>query len=403
MDIKAAPAANRRDIRLDLFLGIANWFIFLDHMPRNSVNLITLRNYGFSGAADIFIFISGYTAALVFGRMMLERGFVVGATRLFKRAWQLYIAYVILFVIYIVAIGDIASRYASPDIIYEFNISGLVDHPIRTLAHGLILEAKPLNLDVLQLTTILMALFAPALWLMLRKPGLTMAGSIALYLAARQFEWSLPSFPDGNLYFNPFCWQLLFVFGAWVALGAADRYRRLLNSPVLPYLGAAYLGFALVMTMAGRFPEFGKMFPSWLFDAFNPNDKTNLAPYRLLHFIVLAYLVTRFLPKDWPGLRWPVFQPLVKCGQQSVAVFCFGVFLSFFGHFALMTSSGSLMVQIFLSLSGIAIMTLLAYYLSWSRQQDGPAEIWQASHRTRLIERFRGGGFDGISPRTPAE
>jgi hypothetical protein len=381
MDIKAAPAANGHDLRLVLFLGIANWFIFLDHMPRNSVNWITIRNYGFSGAADIFIFISGYTAATVFAKMMLERGFIVGATRLFKRAWQLYIAYIILFVIYIVEIGDVAARYAVSDIIYEFNVTGLVDHPIRTLAHGLLLQSRPLNLDVLQLYIILMALFPPVLWMMLRKPDLTMAGSIALYLAARQSEWSLPSFPDGSLYFNPFCWQLLFVAGAWFALGGAKQLRPVLNSPILPYLGAAYLGFALVMTMAGRFPEFGGMFPAWLFDAFNPNDKANLAPYRVLHFIVLAFFVTRFLPKDWRGLQWPILQPIVRCGQQSVAVFCVGVFLSFFGHFALMISSDSLMIQILVSVAGVAIMTSVAYYLSWSRQQDSPAEI---RHRPRV-------------------
>ena len=44
------------------------------------------------------------------------------------------------------------------------------------------------------------------------------------------------------------------------------------------------------MTMAGRFPEFGAVFPAWLFDAFNPNDKENLAPYRVLHFIVVAFV-----------------------------------------------------------------------------------------------------------------
>jgi hypothetical protein len=32
---------------------------------------------------------------------MLERGFVVTATRIFKRLWQLYAAYIVLFVIYI--------------------------------------------------------------------------------------------------------------------------------------------------------------------------------------------------------------------------------------------------------------------------------------------------------------
>jgi hypothetical protein len=375
MDIKALLADNMRDTRLALFLGIANWFLFLDHIPDNLTNWITLRNYGFSGATDLFIFISGYIAAIVYASMMLERGFIVGATRLFKRVWQLYAAYVVLFIIYIVTIGDVATRYAAPDIIYEFNIAGLVDHPIRTVAHGLLLQSKARNLDALQLYIMLMAFFPPVLWLMLRKPGLTMLGSIALYFAARAFEWNLPSFPDGYWYFNPFCWQLLFVFGAWLALGGVGEPRSIFRSPVLLYSGIAYLVFALVMTMAGRYPELGKMFPGWLFDTFNPNDKTNLAPYRVLHFIVLASLVTRFVPKDWRGLEWPIFGPAIKCGQQSLAVFCVGVFLSFVGHLTLMTSSDSLIAQIFVSAAGVAIMTLVAYYISWSKQQDGPFRI----------------------------
>src|ERR1041384_6622454 len=73
-----------RDYRLDLLRGFAIWAIFLDHIPNNAVNWITLRNYGFSDAADLFVFISGYTASFVFGRIMLERGFVVGGTRLIK-------------------------------------------------------------------------------------------------------------------------------------------------------------------------------------------------------------------------------------------------------------------------------------------------------------------------------
>jgi hypothetical protein len=128
------------------------------------------------------------------------------------------------------------------------------------------------------------------------------------------------------------------------------------------------------MTMAGRFPEFGTMFPAWLFDAFNPNDRANLAPYRILHFIAVALVATRFVSKDWRGLEWPVFKPLIVCGQQSLAVFCGGVFLSFVGHFVLTTGSGSLLAQIFVSTAGIAMMTLVAYYISWSKRQDSPAE-----------------------------
>ena len=120
---------------------------------------ITIRNFGFSGAADVFVFISGYTASITYASIMLERGILVGVTRVFKRAWQLYAAYIVLFAIYIVTIGDVAARYAAPDIFYEFNIAGLVDQPIRIIGHGLLLQSRALNLDVLQLCILLMGCF----------------------------------------------------------------------------------------------------------------------------------------------------------------------------------------------------------------------------------------------------
>lgn len=359
-----------RDTRLYLFLGLANWFIFLDHIPNNTVSLFTLRNFGFSGATDLFVFISGYAAALAFAPIMLERGTIVGATRVLRRTWQLYASFIVLFAIYAVSIGDVATRYAAPDIIYEFNVAGLLDDPVRTVAHGLLLQSKALNLDLLQLCVALTACFPVALWLMLRAPDLTLAASLALYVAARQFEWTLSTFPDGNWFFNPFCWQLLFVLGAWCALGGASRLGRRFRAPAWAYLGIAYLVFAFVITMAGRFPVFGDMLPTWLHDAFIPNDRTNLGFYRILHLAVLALFATRLIARNWRGLNWPILRPLVVCGEQSLSVFCAGVFLSLAGHFILVTGSGSLAAQILVSVSGIAIMTLVASYVSWSKRQD---------------------------------
>ena len=372
MKINATLPEKGRDLRLDLFRGVANWAIFLDHIPDNVVNWITTRNYGFSDAADLFVFISGYTASFVYARMMIDRGFIVGATRLTKRVWQLYVAHVILFVIYIVSIGYVAQRYSDPEIINEFNVAGLVENPIETLRQGLLLKFKPVNLDVLPLYIALMGLFPPVLWMMLRQPGLTMLASIALWLAARQFEWNLSAYPTGTWYFNPFCWQVLFVFGSWCALGGARKSRAIVDAPITLYVCLGYMLLALTMTMAAKFPDFGALFPRWLYETFNPNDKTNLAPYRFLHFVVIVILVIRFVPKDWSGLEWRIFDPLVVCGQQSLAVFCVGVFLSFVGHFELMMSSGSLLAQIFVSVTGIAIMTIVAYYISWSKRQDKP-------------------------------
>src|SRR3954464_7468151 len=147
-------------------------------------------------------------------------------------------------------------------------------------------------------------------------------------------------------------------------MGGGGKSMAIISSKYTLYFCIAYMILGLVMTMAGKFPAFGELFPQWLYSTFNPNDKTNLAPYRFLHFVVIVILVIRFVPKDWPGLEWKVFDPLVVCGQQSLAVFCVGVFLSFVGHFELMMSSGSLFAQIFVSIAGIAIMPRGADYIS---------------------------------------
>ena len=370
MEIKAVLPPKGRDLRLDLFRGFANWAIFLNHMPNNVVNWITTRNYGFRDGADLFVFISGYTAALVFGRMMRDYGFLIGATRLWRRVWQLYVAHVMLFVVYVAAVGYFARRFRFDAILHEYNVARMIDKPFETLVESLLLRFKPLNLDVLPLYIVLMALFPFVLWIMLRRPGFTILGSLVLYLAARQFGWNLAAYPEGSWFFNPFCWQLLFCLGAWAALGGSIRVEPVMEARWIVYLGFAYLIFALILTLAEPFLGLRDIIPQGLYDAFHPNDKTNLAPYRLLHFVVLALLVTRFLPKDWKGLEWPMFDPLIKCGQQSLRVFCVRVVLSFLGYFLVSISYGTLLIQLAVSLAGIGILCGVAYYGDWSKKVD---------------------------------
>src|SRR5260370_40755299 len=118
-----------------------------------------------------------------------------------------------------------------------------------------------------------MACFAPVLWMMLRRLNLVLAISALLYFAARHFDWNLPSYPIGVWYFNPFCWQLLFVFGAWFALGGTSQSMPLIRSKALPALGCAYLLFALAMTMAGRSPELRAPPSAWRCATVNPHAK----------------------------------------------------------------------------------------------------------------------------------
>src|SRR5690349_11307068 len=88
---KVALPPKERDLRLDFFRGLALWLIFLNHIPSNFVGWFTTRNFGFSDAAEMFVFISGYTAAFVYGRVMIERGFTVAGARILKRVWQIYV------------------------------------------------------------------------------------------------------------------------------------------------------------------------------------------------------------------------------------------------------------------------------------------------------------------------
>jgi len=193
---------------------------------------------------------------------------------------------------------------------------------------------------------------------------------MAVYLADRHFGWNLPASPAGVWYFNPFAWQLLFFLGAWLALGGGRAIQPIIRSRMAFWLAIAYLVFALVVMMAIRAPDLGGLVPHWILQPFDPNDKTNLAPYRIVHFIALAVVVVRFLPVDSPILQWRSLAPLIRCGQNSLQVFCIGIVLSFCAHAAIELSLNSLWIQIFAGTTGILLMTAVAYYLTWSKQRD---------------------------------
>src|SRR5258708_23937018 len=122
------PAGGERELRLDLFRGLALWLIFIDHLPPNLLTWFTIRNYGFSDATEIFIFISGYTAAFVYGRAMLEVGFVVATARILRRAWQIYFAHVFLFTIFLPGISYPATPFANPPSSDRTRIMGFLKH-----------------------------------------------------------------------------------------------------------------------------------------------------------------------------------------------------------------------------------------------------------------------------------
>ena len=359
------PAGRERELRLDLFRGLALWMIFIDHLPANLLTWLTIRNYGFSDATEIFIFISGYTAAFVYGRAMRDSGFVIATARILRRVWQIYVAHVFLFTIFLAEISYVATSFENPLYSEEMGIMDFLKQPDVTIVEALLLRFRPVNMDVLPLYIVLMLFLPLILWLMKWRPDVTLALSVILYAFTWQYDLHLTAYPNGVWVFNPFAWQLLFVFGAWCAQGGARRMSRILSSRVTLWISLAYLLAAFFVTLTWYWPQFYHLLPRRLEQWMYPIDKTDLDVLRFAHFLALAAVTVRFLPKDWPWLKSPWLRPLILCGQHSLEIFCLGVFLAFAGHFILAETPGGAGLHALVTLTGIVIMSGAAWLFSW--------------------------------------
>jgi len=95
--VAQSPAPRReRDPRIDAFRGAALVTIFVDHVPGNPYELFTLRNWGFSDAAEAFFIMSGIAAGLAYSGAFRTKPFLEAAAPIWKRSWTLYVVHIFL-------------------------------------------------------------------------------------------------------------------------------------------------------------------------------------------------------------------------------------------------------------------------------------------------------------------
>ena len=363
-------AAKQRDVRLDFFRGLALVYIFLDHIPNNALSWATIRNFGFSDATEIFVFISGYSAALAYGGRLQSLGFLLTALRIWKRCWQLYLTQILVFITFSAQVAYTAAHFHSPMYSEEMSITQFFTEPHVTILEALLLRFRPANMDILPLYIALLVIFPAVLWSLVRRPRWVIAVSAALYLATLVTHWNLDTWPDGKWLFNPFAWQILFVIGARTAMTRGRNTWFFWRRPIVLGAASAYLAIALFLALSWHFSAIEALVPDIVQALLYPIDKTNLDILRLLHFGALAYVVSVALPSDAGFLRWRVARPLVCCGQHGLELFCLGIFLSFGAHSLLVEVNDSLAAQAAVSLIGTAILIVAAYYLQWYRRAE---------------------------------
>jgi hypothetical protein len=352
-----------RDLRIDVCRGIALWWIFLDHVPNNIGSWLTPRNYGFCDAAEIFMFISGVTCALAYGRARQREGWGGMIGRSLRRGWDIYTAFLVL----TLACAILVYLAGSDQLADESNTRVLLEHPGATLAHAAILQYRAVNTDVLPVFVIYHVSFAPLLWLLLRAPNATLGASLLLYVLVHIFGWSVPAWPNGVWFFNPLAWQLLIVLGAW-CVTEREKIRPWATSRPVLILAVLYLVFSLVLALSAGIKL---LVPQAWTNLLFPLDKSNLSPFRLMHFLALAIVVLWFVPQDWRGLSTPVMRCARCCGENSLPIYCLGVLLALTSHLTPLDISGRLAMQIALSLAGILVMIVVARLLNAASNKRG--------------------------------
>jgi hypothetical protein len=359
------PAASR-DLRLDFFRGLALIFIFIDHIPENILSYFTIQAVQFFDAAEVFIFISGYTAALVYGRTLALQGPLYATARILSRAWQLYVAHIFLFVIFIAEVSYTVTTFNNPMYNDEMRVGDFLEEPHVAIVKALLLEFQPTFLDILPLYIVMLLIF-PLILLGLRlHPVIVLVPSLLLYLVVQITNLSVPAYPEGHVwYFNPLAWQFLFTAGAALGLGGwRERRASRLSRTALP-LAASVVAAGFVVKLSWTIHGVWDPFPGLFLKELWPVNKNNLSPIRLIPFFAMLAIVASLMRPDAKVLSSAAAKPLVLCGQQSLEIFCLGILLSALAHFVLSEYDSSIAVQLAVNLAGILAMCLTAGMLEW--------------------------------------
>jgi hypothetical protein len=356
----AARALNQ----VDFWRGYALIAIFINHIPGIIFEQFTHRAFGLSDSAELFVFLAGFslrylseskTEKLVGPRLFM---------RLEARAFTIYAAQILIVSLALAMMAGAALVLDTPLILQWNNAAAFFESPVPTQIGIVMLTHQMGYFDVLPLYIVLMAMAPLVVWIGRISLGLLMACSLAVWAAALYSELNLPTWPvEGVWFFNPFAWQLQFVLGFVLSrpLGLAKSimdYRITLR-----VLGLIIAAGGLWLALIGWNPNPFELPEPRLFFM---NDKTFLAPLRIIHMLGLVMLLVGAfnVAMHW---RWFSYlaRPLCLLGRNSLHVFCAGSLLSLAGQLARFAAPIGLVTDTIVLLTGVAVMLAVAWGNEW--------------------------------------
>jgi len=352
---------------VDFWRGYALVAIFINHVPQNFYERFTHKNFSLSDSAELFVFLAGWSLRHVVGRPEDPRPISGLLHRLFGRALTIYVAQMAIALLAIAMLAAAALLLVNPLFLEWHNAAAIFYDPVR--AHiGLVLLSHQLGyFNILPLYVVLM-MIAPFVAIMHRYvPELLLPVSISIYLASVVFGITVPTWPvEGQWFFNPLCWQLIYVLGfamsrergagGWVKRNIS--WLRIVSVPIVVVLGI--MGWFNLWWDPTRVPE-----PRLLFLI----GKTFVTPIRLIQFLALIALMSAAYPYVVRALP-SLVSFLSQLGRNSLPVFCVGSVLSLAGQIIRFAYGGGLLVDTLLIGSGIAVLSLVAWLSEWRSRKD---------------------------------
>jgi hypothetical protein len=362
-----------RDVRLDFFRGIAMFVIFLAHVPANSWFEFIPARFGFSSAAELFVFCSGIASSFAFGRLFQRDGFSTGLFRTLSRIWQVYWAHIGMSLVMII-VSIIGLKLLGTDYPTRLGLGWFYAHPAEGFFAMMTLTYTPAYLDMLPVYLVLLAML-PFVMLAARiSPKLALGGLLALWAMVQVTGFNLPGgqTPGNTWYFNPFAWQLVFFTG--FAFGMGWLKVPALRKRWLFWLCAAFL----LLSVPVNFWAFTDNFPA-LADLHEtllpPGGKTSLHPLLYLHFLASAYVVLTLI-EPYRSELWRV-KPVVLVGQQALATFMASTALAWSMGMVLDVTGRGLLVTSIVNLIGFAGIVAVA---ALARHYKAPKEGSKSAH-----------------------
>ncbi|MBK5922908.1 hypothetical protein CCR90_03760 [Rhodovulum sulfidophilum] len=337
-DPVSLPGKRPRDPRIDAFRGLALVMIFIDHVPGNPYENWTIRNFGFSDAAEAFFVMSGIAAGLAYsGRFAAPQirlnGLWAAIRPIWSRSWTLYIVHVLLsaWAIAIFAWGAMALNV--PELLTRINLRQVFENTAQALIGIPLLTHQFGYVNILPAYSVLL-LFAPvAIFVGMRAPLLMVAASVAIWFAAGMGRIDLPNYPNpGGWFFNPLSWQIIFVLGILTGIHMRRGERFVARRRWLFWSALAFLGFVFLWA---QIPALGQPLHALMRQAGEAGlpfhvvgfDKTYVSLPRMLHVLALFYVLS-CLPVVVRLAGSRVAAPLRLMGQHGLLVFSFGTAVS---------------------------------------------------------------------------